>query len=314
MDLFNKPISNWDEWAGIVESADVFTPLIESIFRNEELPIAKIEALNAGMHAIFKCGDYVIKILAPIECGRDFSQDLHTESFSMKRAGEMGVSSPKLISDGIFNDKYRFAYLIMDYVWGAVDFKEAVTNMSETEKITVGRKMRVIADKMNISCEPFNGYDVLNDKGRNQGFRNFPDSFQMERLEYLKSYEYGERVFVHGDLHNKNVLLSENEEIFIIDFAEARVANTYYEYVVIISGLFEFDAALLKGFFGDCTADELTEVYFHGLLLHDWCDILVQENFGEPEQFNTLEQLRGIVKLKFMEVMREQIWLNFGMY
>ena len=296
MDIFNKPINNWSEWTEIYKSADVFKLLVENIFRNEKLPIAKIEALNAGIHAIFKCGDYVIKILAPHECGRNFSQDLLTESFSMKRAGEIGVSSPKLIVDGIFDDKYRFAYLIMDYIRGAVDFKEAVVNMSESEKITIGRKMRVITDKMNTPCEPFNKYDVLNDKGRNQGFRNFSDSFQQERLEYLKSYEYGERVFVHGDLHNKNVLLSENGEVFIIDFAEARIANKTYEHIVIISELFEFDSALLKGFFSDCTTDELTEVYFHGLLLHDWCDVLVHEKFGEPGQFNTLEQLRHIVK------------------
>jgi serine/threonine protein kinase len=305
MDIFNKPINNWDEWTEIVESADAFTLLIESIFKNEGLPIVKIEALNTGIHAIFKCSEYVIKILAPPECGRDFSQDLLAESFSMKRANKIGVSSPKLIADGIFNDKYRFAYLIMDYIQGAVEFKEAVTNMSETEKIAVGLKIRAITDKMNTPCEPFNRYDVLNDKGRNQGFRNFSDLFQKERLEYLKSYEYGEKVFVHGDLHNKNVLLSENGEIFFIDFADAKIANKTYEHVVIISELFEFDVALLKGFFGDYTVDELTEVYFHGLLLHDWCDILVHEKFGEPGQFNTLEQLRSMVKLKFTKVMDE---------
>jgi len=70
------------------------------------------------MDAIFKCGDYVIRILAPPESGRDFSQDLHTESFSMKRAGDLSVSTPKLIANGIIDDKYRFAYLITDYARG----------------------------------------------------------------------------------------------------------------------------------------------------------------------------------------------------
>ena len=62
MNLFKERIENWQDWENVFCSVAAFTPLIEQIFRLENLPFAGVENLKPGTNAVFKVGGYVIKI------------------------------------------------------------------------------------------------------------------------------------------------------------------------------------------------------------------------------------------------------------
>ena len=291
MNLFNAQINNWQEWGEVFQSIPAFAPLVAHILRHENLPSVEIEHLTPGTNAVFKAGKYVVKIFAPAESGIDQTLDLQTELFSTRRANQIGVSAPKLIAHGYVEDAYRFGYMITEYISG-VELVKAVQSMAGKDKHVLGYTLREICDKMNTPCEPFNDIDVIHDKGRYRRWENYPEHFKAERLAYIKAHDFGEKVFVHGDLCLDNILLSPQGALYIIDFADAVLAPVMYEHA-LIAFAFALDPALLGGFFGDYHTDDFVEMCFHGLLIHDFGGDIVREYFGEPSEIQSLDTLRN---------------------
>jgi len=296
MNLFKAKINNWDDWGKVYQSIPDFAPLAEYILQKENLPAAKLEHLTPGTNAVFRAGDYVIKMYAPPESGLDQSLDLQSELFSVRRANALGVLTPRLVAEGFVEDKYRFAYLIMEYIEGE-EFCEAVKKMTEGEKITAGRKLREITDRLNTPCEAFNGIDAINNKDRWERWNRYPESFKAEREAYIKTHSFGEKVFVHGDLCGDNILISPEGEFYIIDFADSLLAPAVYEHALMVF-VFKFDLALLLGYFGDYNAAKLVEICFNGLLIHDFGGDIAAERLGEPAEFKCLEDLRKMLREK----------------
>jgi aminoglycoside phosphotransferase len=304
VNLFKERIESRADWGGVFRSVQAFSPLVEYILNKENLPSEKIETLTPGTNAVFRSGEYVIKIFAPSESGLDQTDDLKTELFALKRANETGVAAPKLVASGVVEDKYRFAYMITEYIEGA-EFSEAVKSMSGEEKIAAARRLRTATDKMNTPCKPFNGIDVINDKGRYRRWdKRYSDKFKAERLEYIKSRNFGEKVFCHGDLCGDNILLTPQGELCIIDFADAVLAPPVYEHALVAIELFELDPALLRGYFGGISAGELTKICFDGLLLHDFGGDIVAEHIGKPADFLNLKALRNRLERKIELALR----------
>jgi len=304
--LFKEQIANWDDWGKVYQSIPAFQLLVEHTFAKENLPMAEIQNLEPGTNAVFRVGDYVIKIFAPAESGMDQTLDLQTELFAIKRANVLGVSAPKMLAHGFVNDKYTFAYIIMEYIEGEIMLEDDIKNMPDDEKIEFGRKLRAITDKMNTPCEPFNGIDVIRDKGRWERWDKFPKVFQEERARYLKSHDFGALVFVHGDLNGDNMLMASQGELMIIDFADSVLAPIEYEHA-LIAATFDFDPAFLRGYFENDT-DNLAERCFHGTLIHDFGGDIVAERIGNPEEFSSLAQL----KAKFSAMIEEAFMCEYS--
>ena len=291
MNLFKEQISGQKDWARLYQSIPAFTALVEHIMAKEKLPMASIKNLSPGTNAVFRVGSYVVKVFAPEESGYGLILDLETELFATRRANRLNVSAPNVIADGFVEDKYHFPYMITEYIEG-IEFGEAVKTMTDAQKYDFGQKLRSITDKMNTPCEPFNGVDVINDKGRYRRWDPYPQQFREERLEYIKSHNYDEMVFVHGDLCEDNILLTPEGEVYIIDFADAVLAPVIYEHTLIAFYVFEFGSALLKGYFGDLSKDDYFEMLFDGLLIHDFGGDMVKDYIGKPEEFRTLEDFK----------------------
>ena len=291
MNLFTEEINNWQDWGNVFQSIPAFKPLVEYIFKKANLPFTQIENLTPGTNAVFRVGDYVIKIFAPKESGQDQTPDMKTEVFASKRANNLGISAPKVISDGFINDKYCFGYLITEYINGQ-EFLEAEKEMTAEMKINTGRQLRKICGAMNKPCEPFNNIDIFSSEYINSRFTDFLKQFQNERLSYIKEHNYSESVFVHGDLFGDNVVVSDNGKFYIIDFADAVLAPVCYEYALIAIDFFRFDKHLMKGFFGDSSIEILAEICFDGILIHNFGDSVIAEHLGKPEEFRCLEDLR----------------------
>ncbi|MFP3388107.1 aminoglycoside phosphotransferase family protein [Brevibacillus sp. SIMBA_040] len=306
MNLFTNEINGWDSWGKLCLTISTFEPLIKSIFVKEKLHFTKIEHCTPGTNAVFKVGDYVIKIFAPKESGIDNTADFETESFAMHRAIRLGVSVPKLITSGFIQDKYRFSYMIMDYVNGT-EINKLNKNLTFEEKVTIGQRLRLITDAINTPCSSFNGIDVIHDKDRQNRWEKYTKYFRKERLNYIHTHDFGEKVFVHGDLNGDNILLTRDQKLYIIDFADAVLAPAVYEHALIACELFQFDKAFMIGYFGNYNIDEITELVFNGILIHDFGGDVIEQYVGQLSEFDSLRILRERLYLSIKYNQTKQI-------
>lgn len=293
MYLFPKDILSWEEWSRLQQSVPLFSPLIQQIMEKEELSFSKIESMGRAANAVFRTGNYVVKIYFPMWEEIDGLTEMEMEIAALKLADSVGVPTQGIYGAGIMPDKYNFAYLITGYITG-IPFSEAVQDMTSEEKRAAGMQLRRITDKLHIPCPSFHHIDVLHDPRRQERWQVYPLAFQKEREEYIAEKSYGPFVFVHGDLNGKNVLAASGE-LTLIDFADAVSAPKIYEESYIISELFQFDRELINGYFGGYQPEALAEICFDGLLIHDFGGDVIQRFLGRPEQFVHLRDLYDAV-------------------
>jgi serine/threonine protein kinase len=299
MHLFTEEINDWDDWGKVFQSIPAFTALVEHIFIKEKLPVETIETLKPGTNAVFKAGNYVIKIFAPPGMGQDFGINTEVELFGMKWAEAQGVPAPRLVANGAVEDKYTFQYIIMDYIDGKL-FSEVEGKLSYDEKVVIGQKIRGITDKLNKPCENFTAIDVMQHAFDDEEWENegFPASFQEERLSYLKSFRMDgrEKVYCHGDFHCENILVDEELNVYIVDFADAMYAPAEYEQVYVASALFCFEKPYMAGYFGDYTVDYIVDLCMAWLPVHVWGHAIIVGN------------LKPVSEIGSFDVLRERLW------
>lgn len=288
---FTKHIEGWTSWGKVYQDLPAWEPLIRHIFQKEGLPHQQPGHLTPGTNAVFRVGGAVVKIYAPKESGIDSTVDFDTELFAADHAGKRDIPVPKCIASGVLEDKYRFSYMVMEYVEGE-EFTKRSPRFTQQEKVAFGRRLREITDRMNIPCGPFNGVDVIRDEGRYRRWGKFPKPFRAERLAWLETMDFSERVFVHGDLCGDNILVTDTGEIYIIDFADAVLAPVLYERALVASELFDFEKAYLQGYFGEYEEQKLAELCFQGLLIHDFGGDIVEQHVAKPEEITSLAALR----------------------
>ncbi len=275
MFLFTEQINSWNDWGNIFQSVSAFTPLIEQIFHKENLPMAAVEKLTPGTNAVFKVGAYVVKIFIPVSGGGklwNYGTNVDVELFGMKWANTLGVPSPKLIADGVIEDKYHFRYMIMEYIQGRL-FNKIKDSLTYEQKVIIGRNVRNITDKLNIPCENFTPIDVMAYAIENSGWidEGFPEPFRNELAAYLKDFRIEQKVYCHGDLHGGNVIVDDNMNVFIVDFADAMYAPPEYEQVYVINGFFDFERPYMEGYFGDdYNIETIMELCLKWLPVHAW--------------------------------------------
>ena len=309
MSLFTKQINNWNDWGDIFQSIPTFTPLIEQIFRKENLPVAAVENLTPGTNAVFKVGGYVVKIFIPIRGGGklwNYGTDVNVELFGMRWANALGVPSPKLIADGVIENKYHFRYMIMEYIHGKL-FDQMKDSLTYEQKVIIGHNVRNITDKLNVPCENFTPINVMAYAIKNSGWEDegFPESFCGELAAYLKNFQMGQKVYCHGDLHGGNIIIDDDMNVFIIDFADAMYAPPEYEQVYVIGGFFDFEQPYMEGYFGGSyDIEDIIELCMKWLPVHAWAH-------------SGVDALKPAAEITSLDVMRERLreyicWKNFN--
>jgi serine/threonine protein kinase len=291
--LFTYDIHDWSSWGKVFQSIDEWEPLIRFIFRKENLPIDKIEKLVPGTNAVFKAGEFVVKIFAPTEAGMVIGTDFYVELFGLERSRQLGLFAPKLIASGIVEDKYRFHYMIMEFIHGTA-LGKIEAKLSYNDKLCIGRKLRCITNLLNMPCEPFHSIDVLAQAIQNDRWADFPISFKQERLTYLKqcSFDEDKKVYCHGDLNPDNIFVDDNLNLHIIDFADAMLAPAAYEQSLIACELFCFEEPYMIGYFGDYKAESILDLCMEGLMIHDYGSDILRCNIGPVEEITSLTVTR----------------------
>lgn len=291
MPLFAPELRDWKDWGRVYDSREAFAPLAAAILAGEGLPVRPLELCTPGTNANFRVGGYLLKIFAPEETGAHPRTDWEAECFGLRRARELGVSAPRLVARGRFRDRYTFWYIVTDFL-EYPSFEERRTAMTPGEKRRFGAALRAITDRLHRSrpCPP--GTDLRRQALASKGWDAFPPKFRREREAFIRRYAAEDPGYVHGDLCGDNLLVREDGEPVVLDFADGTTAPAAYEQALVAVELFRMDPAFLAGYFGAFRPEELARLCVKGLLIHPYGGEILEKYCGAavPDSLPALEK------------------------
>ena len=267
--IFDLDINNDSWWGFINQSVDAFELLIKSIFNKHGLVYSKAENLP-GVNAVFKVGNKVIKIFAPVESGCYGADYYEIETEALNHANNVQVASPKLLYKGIIHDKYIFRYIIMEFIYGQIAERK-VASLTENEKRTFSAKLRNITNKLNVNMQsaiiPVKSRETClsNDRWR----KDYSERFCDERIDIIKEMSFDDLVYVHGDIHSKNIIIDSNDAIYLTDFAASSIAPYYCEWYAIAFLLFKCNPVMMSAYFGDYRNEKFYNQLTKSILIYD---------------------------------------------
>ena len=289
---------DWDIWCQVFQSKSTFEPMIKTIFKNHDLDFTKIENLTPGTNAVFKVGEYVIKLYVPIEIVNWHSNGFKEELEHLIHASSVGFMTPKLVAHGTHKDLYDFNFIVYRYIDGD-DADKVIHNYSDSEKIDFVREVKMMLNKYNVNYSGHVDNSYLKDRLLPMTRWQFlNDHCKEQYLQLLKSIEL-DNYYVHGDITNDNTLVN-NKEVYVIDFADACIGPKYYEYPPLIISLFNLDKVMINEFIKGLDKDIFIDDFFKSLILHDFGGDYIQEIYNtlnlDIKSISNLEDIKEIIK------------------
>lgn len=246
--LFNEPIHNWNEWGAIFQSTKAFSPLAKEIFRRERLAFSELNNLTPGTNAVFRAGDHVVKIFAPLESGMEPQPDYSNESAVCRALTRWGISTPRLIAHGTIQGTYLFYYIITEYCPG----EEAGPCLESASPSQLEGFIRQLKELLQTLHRPARGLippmDLLKRALENPRLERLPVSLRDEMTDRAARLDLTNTVLVHGDLTGENILIGANDQPIIIDCADSCPGPWWYELAPLVFELFHCRGDLMRLF------------------------------------------------------------------
>lgn len=246
--LFSETISGWDDWCRVFQSLEAFTPLAMEICRRHGLPERPLQPLPPGTNAVFRCGDVVLKIFVPREAGFDSSVDLMREYRAGLFAATQNLCCPAVRARGEIADRYRFGYLVFDFLpFSSVT--EVFSSFSDQQRRAFALQVNELCDRLHQpTAAPCSlpHIDLIAQAKENERWRQWPRPLAKEMLSLLPAALPAHPVLVHGDLTRDNLLISQQGELFVLDFADSVLADADYELPSIVFDLYQGDPHLVS--------------------------------------------------------------------
>ncbi len=294
--LFNYEIRNWKDWGKVFQSLEAFTPLAREIFRREGLAFSQLENLTPGANAVFRGGEYVLKIFAPNQSGMDPQADFHNESAVCRALTQWRIPAPRLIAWGEVQDAYLFYYIITEYCSGqeAGPWLETASPCQRQEFVQGVKELLKRLHRPGQELIP--PVDLVERAVNNARLKGLPDSLAAEMRARAREVDVTHTVLVHGDLTGENILVAPGGQPVIIDCADACLAPWWYEFAPVVFELFHCQRDLL-GMLAGAEGEAFVERVLDALCLHDFgADILRDTAAREGRQpFLHLTEVRDFL-------------------
>ena len=277
--LFDRTIRSWADWGKVYQDIPAFLPLAREIFAKEGLPpIREAAPLTPGTNAVFRADGLVVKIFAPAESGLDARADFETERAAARRAERLGIAAPRLRAEGFWDDRYRFYYLVADFIPG-MEAGEWLKTADRAQKERFCGWLRALLARWNTADEVPAVFrrDMAGRSLQNPRWRRLTPAAEAERRAQLDGLQKLPEVCVHGDLTAENILVGPGGAA-AIDFADTVLAPACYELPPICFSLFDYDPSLARAFWAG--EGPLADALFDGLLLHDFGADFIAEICG----------------------------------
>ncbi len=289
--LFTRPLRGWDDWSAVFCDADAFAPVVSAILTRCGRPDAVPVCLTPGTNAVFAVGGAVIKLFVPAEAGYDSAPDFEAERAGLSRAADLGVPAPRILAQGVFDDLYRWRWLLLSRVPGTE--YGAIPRPAE-ERRAIGQRLRCLTEKLHVPQPPDPAFLVRARDTSRWREKGFSGDFLRERAAFLDGCTPRDWVWCHADITGENLLVTEDGTLSLIDFADAGVMPAVCEEAVIAGELFRFDREGLSGFLGEgFDLAEAAARWLEGLLLHPFGAYIVSDRFPEtlPGSVPALQEL-----------------------
>lgn len=273
---FHETLAGWDDWARVFSDVEAFRPLVQAIYAKEGMGGAEeVSGLTPGTNAVFRCGNTVVKIYAPIEVGVDMQRDFEVELAMLRHVKALGIPASDLLASGEIADTYRFRYLILGYVQGK-DVRTVLGSYSPEQKRTFARYMRALSRALHKPCEDLLPPVDLKARAReNERLAQLPETLRADILRRLDAMQWETDVVVHGDMTDDNILMTGNGTPVLIDFADSVCGPEWYEWAALVFELLRCDREMVRTFAGDMPVKDFVARLMDAVALHDFgADIL----------------------------------------
>jgi tRNA A-37 threonylcarbamoyl transferase component Bud32 len=299
MFLYDKDITNWDKWGKAFQDTEAFSRLIRHIFKTEGLPLLQIKNSTPGTNAVFDCGNFFIKIYAPVQTGIA-GDEAEAEFLALRRAAVQKVPCPKIIGRGTVHDKYVFRYIILEKMHGT-EARFELPDYNTVQKTDFVDNLNDILSKIN-TIAPANEKKLKERVYENQRWNVFSPEVRQQVCKMAAGINISDWVYVHGDMTGDNIFINDTG-ISILDFGDAQSAPEYYEYPPVIFDLFDHDKELTRLFAG--SRRDFQSNLFRSILLHDFGgsfarDICVSKLGIKPEELSDINILKDYIKSLFV--------------
>ncbi len=272
----------WDNWGSMMCDADLFSPLVEQALMAHGLPAAPIEAGFPGTHAVFRAGDSVVKLYAPLGIPDEYAER------RCYRAARGLPLIPRLFGEGILRaGGYDWPYIVTEFMPGQA-VRERWAEMGARERADAMRALGAWSRAYHALKDPFDASSPLSTDGFLRGRRETAEQTaaklgnfgQMALSNYDSLCAREASVLVHADLTEDHLLISD-AGYAVIDLADSRMTFEQTEWLCVWFELtrrdpdafFAFMEASGRNWNAQARMDMMTAALLHGFcanILNSW--------------------------------------------
>ncbi len=224
----------WDNWGSLMCDAELFAPLVAQALAAHGLPLSPIVAGFPGTHAVFRAGNRVVKLYAPLDI-----PDAYAERRCYRAASGMPLI-PKLYGEGILRaGGHEWPYIMNQFMPGRT-VREIWVKMDARERADAMRALGAWTKAYHALPDPFEASSPLSADGFLRGWRETAahtaaklGAFGQTAFQNLDGLCARERpVLVHADLTEDHLLISGGRYA-VIDLADSRMTVEPVEWLCV---------------------------------------------------------------------------------
>ncbi|MGI6239056.1 MAG: phosphotransferase family protein [Christensenellales bacterium] len=284
MRCFPKTIG-WHNWGAIMCDTELFAPLVAQALARHDLPSAPIEAGYPGTHAVFRAGECVVKLYAPLDLPDAYAE---VRAYRASRALPM---LPRLLGEGILQaGGYDWTYLITRHVPG-VAAREVWAGLSPAARRHAMRALGAWSRAYHALPDPFAQPSPLSAAGFVRGragmveknaaaLAEHPAFLELARANLDALMQREPITLLHADLTEDHLII-DGARYHVIDLADSRMGLESAEWLCVYFELarmdtdafFEYIEASGRNWDAHARMDMMSCALLHGFgasILNSW--------------------------------------------